>query len=121
MNSAVLYNCIKRSAEAGNSKAVGWYQEIDYRTRVSRPARSSRFMNGYRSQTYSLWNEKGALLGEISIKGATAPCVLDQRASRGNPEVIDCLNERCDDLVPTEGWGDRSQNCLHDMRIVGNT
>jgi hypothetical protein len=24
-------------------------------------------------------------------------------------------------LVPTEGWGDRSQNCLHDVRIVGNT
>jgi hypothetical protein len=31
------------------------------------------------------------------------------------------LNECGDDLVPTEGWGDRSQNCLHDMRIVGNT
>ena len=26
-----------------------------------------------------------------------------------------------DDLSPTERWGDRSQNCLHDMRIVGNT
>ena len=26
-----------------------------------------------------------------------------------------------DDLVPAEGWSDRSQNCLHDMRIVGNT
>ena len=24
-------------------------------------------------------------------------------------------------LAPTEGWSDRSQNCLHDMRIVGNT
>jgi len=34
MNSAVLCNCIKRSAEAGNSKAVGRYQAIDYRTRV---------------------------------------------------------------------------------------
>jgi hypothetical protein len=32
-----------------------------------------------------------------------------------------CLNECGDDLVPTEGWGDRSQNCLHDVRIVGNT
>jgi hypothetical protein len=32
-----------------------------------------------------------------------------------------CLYECGDDLVPTEGWGDRSQNCLHDMRIVGNT
>ena len=31
------------------------------------------------------------------------------------------LNECGDDLVPTEGWGDRSQNCLHDVRIVGNT
>jgi hypothetical protein len=28
---------------------------------------------------------------------------------------------RGDDLAPTEGWSDRSQNCLHDMRIVGNT
>ena len=26
-----------------------------------------------------------------------------------------------DDLVPTEGWGDRSQNRLHDVRIIGNT
>jgi hypothetical protein len=26
-----------------------------------------------------------------------------------------------DDLAPTEGWGDRGQNCLHDMRVVGNT
>jgi hypothetical protein len=32
-----------------------------------------------------------------------------------------CLNECGDDLVPTEGWGDRSQNCLHDVRIIGNT
>ena len=24
-------------------------------------------------------------------------------------------------LVPTEGWRDGSQNCLHDVRIVGNT
>jgi hypothetical protein len=23
--------------------------------------------------------------------------------------------------APTEGWSDGSQNCLHDMRIVGNT
>jgi hypothetical protein len=32
-----------------------------------------------------------------------------------------CLNERGDDLVPTEGWGDRSQNCLHDVRVIGDT
>jgi hypothetical protein len=32
-----------------------------------------------------------------------------------------CLNECGENLVPTEGWGDRSQNCLHDVRIVGNT
>jgi hypothetical protein len=32
-----------------------------------------------------------------------------------------CLNECGDNLVPTEGWGDRSQNCLHHVRIVGNT
>src|SRR5438309_5773794 len=31
------------------------------------------------------------------------------------------LNECGDDLAPTEGWSDRSQNCLNDMRIVGNT
>ena len=23
--------------------------------------------------------------------------------------------------MPTERWGDRTQNCFHDMRIVGNT
>jgi hypothetical protein len=23
-------------------------------------------------------------------------------------------------LAPTESWSDRGQNCLHDMRIVGN-
>jgi hypothetical protein len=32
-----------------------------------------------------------------------------------------CLNECGDDLVPTEGWGDRSQNCLHDVRVIGDT
>jgi hypothetical protein len=31
------------------------------------------------------------------------------------------LNECGDDLVPTEGWGDRSQNCLHDVRVIGDT
>jgi len=31
------------------------------------------------------------------------------------------LNERGHDLVPTEGWGDRSQNCLHDVRVIGDT
>jgi|HubBroStandDraft_4_1064222.scaffolds.fasta_scaffold68016_3 hypothetical protein len=25
------------------------------------------------------------------------------------------------DSAPTESWSDGSQNCLHDMRIVGNT
>jgi hypothetical protein len=24
-------------------------------------------------------------------------------------------------LAPTESWSDRSQNCLHDMGIVGDT
>src|SRR5690349_7025236 len=23
-------------------------------------------------------------------------------------------------LVPTEGWGDHSQNCLHDVRVIGD-
>jgi hypothetical protein len=32
-----------------------------------------------------------------------------------------CLNECGYDLAPTEGWGDRSQNCLHDVRIIGDT
>jgi len=32
-----------------------------------------------------------------------------------------CLNECGDDLVATEGWGDRSQNCLHDVRVIGDT
>jgi hypothetical protein len=31
--------------------------------------------------------------------------------------MIDCG----DDLMPTEGWGDRSQNCLHDVRVIGDT
>jgi hypothetical protein len=31
------------------------------------------------------------------------------------------LNECGGSLAPTKGWRDRSQNCLHDMRIVGNT
>src|ERR1700675_662753 len=31
------------------------------------------------------------------------------------------LNECGDDLVPTEGWGDRSQNCLHNVRVIGDT
>jgi hypothetical protein len=31
------------------------------------------------------------------------------------------LNECGADLVATEGWGDRSQNCLHDVRVIGDT
>jgi hypothetical protein len=31
------------------------------------------------------------------------------------------LLEWGENLVPTERWGDRTQNCLHDVRIVGNT
>ena len=31
------------------------------------------------------------------------------------------LLECGENLVPTERWGDRTQNCLHDVRIVGNT
>src|ERR1700730_5892196 len=31
------------------------------------------------------------------------------------------LNECGDALLPTEGWGDRSQNCLHDVRVIGDT
>ena len=32
-----------------------------------------------------------------------------------------CLNDCGDDLVPTEGWGDRSQNRLHDVRVIRDT
>jgi hypothetical protein len=42
-------------------------------------------------------------------------------AVTGNSGSIYYLNEGGDDLAPTEGWSDRSQNCLNDMRIVGNT
>jgi len=42
-------------------------------------------------------------------------------AVTGNSGSIYYLNECGDDLAPTEGWSDRSQNCLNDMRIVGNT
>jgi len=31
------------------------------------------------------------------------------------------LLECGENLAPTERWGDRTQNCLHDVRIVGNT
>jgi len=32
-----------------------------------------------------------------------------------------CLNECGENLVPTEGWGDRSQNCLHDVGVIGDS
>jgi hypothetical protein len=38
----------------------------------------------------------------------------------GCSEAIICLNEYVGDLTPTESWSDSCQNCLHDMRIVGN-
>jgi hypothetical protein len=40
---------------------------------------------------------------------------------RSFSKAIYYLNECGDNLAPTEGWSDRSQNCLNDMRIVGNT
>ena len=30
------------------------------------------------------------------------------------------FNECRDELAPTESWNDLSQDCLHDVRIVGN-
>ena len=52
---------------------------------------------------------------------------VGRRIARGHVQhavgfiASNCLNECGDDLVPTEGWGDRSQNCLHHVRIIGNT
>ena len=31
------------------------------------------------------------------------------------------VSQELADLTPAEPWGDSRQNCLHDMRIVGNT
>jgi len=39
----------------------------------------------------------------------------------GFSERINGLNEGMGDLAPMQSWGDSRQNCLHDMRIVGNT
>jgi hypothetical protein len=36
---------------------------------------------------------------------------------RRNSPPDECMG----DLAPIENWGDSGQNCLHDMRIVGNT
>jgi hypothetical protein len=41
------------------------------------------------------------------------------RAGNQLRRVIDSLS--IGDLAPTESGGDVSQNCLHDMSIVGNT
>src|ERR1700722_14442759 len=32
-----------------------------------------------------------------------------------------CAIQQSNQLAPTLGWSDHSQNCLHDMHIVGNT
>src|SRR3984957_11956791 len=49
---------------------------------------------------------------------------LNHSASRNRyrvSKVINFLNKCDNDLAPTESWGDRSQNCFHDMRVVGNS
>src|SRR4029077_11777989 len=46
---------------------------------------------------------------------------IEDAAVRGNSGSIYYLNECGDDLVPTEGWGNRSQYCLHDVRVIGDT
>jgi hypothetical protein len=79
-------------------------------------------MNGYRSQTYSFWNEKGDRYWvKFHFKTQPRHAFWTNAQAAAIRKVINRLNECCDDSVPTEGWGDRSQNCLHDMRIVGNT
>ena len=48
--------------------------------------------------------------------------VAQSRMIIGSAHIAgNCLNEYGDDLVPTEGWGDRSQNCLHDVRVISDT
>ena len=55
--------------------------------------------------------------GEHFSRGNVCYSASDVRGLRADtPRLSECG----DDLVPTECWGDRSQNCFHDMRVVGN-
>ena len=55
------------------------------------------------------------LLGGLFHTKATTRVILSGTAVSFEWNLYD------DDLAPIEGWSYRSQNCLHDMRIVGNT
>jgi hypothetical protein len=58
------------------------------------------------------WRQFDVVRANASIRGALA-------GSLSCHQVRFSMDDKS--LAPTEGWGDHSQNRLHDMRIVGNT
>jgi hypothetical protein len=62
-------------------------------------------------------NFTGRPVKALKINGPLAGPTLKWREG----SFVDGSPTPGDVLVPTEGRGDRSQNCLHDMRIIGNT
>ena len=50
------------------------------------------------------------------LEPATSAAQRPRHALAGK-QLLECGKN----LVPTERWDNRSQNCLHDVRIVGNT
>jgi hypothetical protein len=80
--------------------------------------RDTRIVGGNRGFKPGL--QRQYRLGAVFIASPKNPSIEDA-AVTGNSGCIYYLNECGDDLAPTEGWSDRSQNCLNDVRIVGKT
>ena len=58
------------------------------------------------------------MAGTTGLEPATAAVQRQRpRHAHAGKQLLECG----DDLVPTEGWSDRSQNCLHDVRVIGDT
>jgi hypothetical protein len=58
---------------------------------------------------------------QLSGEGSSSKVKADYYSRFCSSVVIVCPSKYGGDSAPAEGWSDGSQNCLHDMRIVGNT
>jgi hypothetical protein len=77
------------------------------------------FFSGFEGVVRS--NPEQLDIEELSREGSSSKPKADYYSQFCYSVVITWPSKYGGDSAPTECWSDGSQNCLHDMRIVGNT
>jgi hypothetical protein len=66
-------------------------------------------------EEYPLHHHLSMVMLANELEHCPSPLTGSMHIQIGKQEVI-CIG----DSAPVESWGDSSENCLHDMHIVGN-